>query len=69
MTIFQGQKLRDARVAAGLTQVELAELAEVQRRTIISAETGKHVPEAEAVARLAKALGVPQEGLFGGDES
>jgi putative transcriptional regulator len=69
MTIFQGQRLRDARVAAGLTQQQLAELAEVQRRTIISAETGKHVPEAEAVARLAKALGVSQERLFDGDES
>jgi putative transcriptional regulator len=68
MTIFQGQKLRDARVAAGLTQQQLAELAEVQRRTIISAETGEHVPAAEAVARLAKALGVSQERLFDGDE-
>jgi putative transcriptional regulator len=69
MTIFQGQKLRDARAGAGLTQKQLADLAEVQRRTIISAEKGKHVPEAEAVARIAKALGVSINCLFDGDEA
>ena len=64
MTVFQGQNLRAARAKAQLTQQELADLAGVQRRTVISAETGEHVPTAEAVARIAKALDVAIDELF-----
>lgn len=67
--MFQGQKLRAARAAAGLTQKQLSELAQVRRETVSHAETGEHVPEAEAIARMARALGLPIDRLFSDDAS
>lgn len=56
--------MRQARAAAGLTQKELAELAGVQRETVNHAERGKHLPGAETLARIARALDVPIDSLF-----
>jgi putative transcriptional regulator len=64
VTIFQGDKLRQARAAAGLTQKELADLAGLQRETVNHAENGKHLPGSETLARIAKALDVPMEDFF-----
>jgi putative transcriptional regulator len=69
MTIFQGQKLRDLRADAGLTQKQLAERADVRRESISHAESGAHVPTAEAIARIAKALEVPIDELFADGEA
>jgi transcriptional regulator with XRE-family HTH domain len=64
MTIFQGQKLRDLRSGAGLTQKQLADAAKVRRESISHAESGAHKPTAEALARIAKALDVPLDSFF-----
>lgn len=57
-----GQRLRDYRRAAGLTQGELAALARVSERTILKLETGTGgVPRHSTVARLATALGLGDE--------
>ena len=47
-----------------LTQAELAELAEVTRKSINAIEAGRMVPSVVLALRLAKALQVPVEELF-----
>ena len=64
MTCFQGQRVRAARAAAGLTQRELAEAADISLRTVIYAETDDHVPGGATLARIAKALDVTIDSLF-----
>jgi putative transcriptional regulator len=61
--------LRIARVAADLTQAELAELAGVTRQTIGALEAGGS-PRMNTAQALADALGVPVAELFpsGGSE-
>ncbi|NKS97519.1 helix-turn-helix domain-containing protein [Rhodococcus hoagii] len=49
-------KIKPARVAAGLQQEELAEMAGVSRRTIGNIERGKVVPQAEVLWKLMTAL-------------
>jgi len=52
--------LRELREAKGLTQVELAEKAKVERTYLTKLETGAKVnPSLAILKRLAKALGVP----------
>ncbi len=57
-------RLRDARVAAGWTQAELAERVGVSRKTINTVENGVFVPSTVLALKLARALGVSVEGLF-----
>lgn len=57
--------LRQAREQAGLTQVELAERAGVSRQLVGGVEAGRHVPSVDAAIRLARALDVSVEELFG----
>jgi transcriptional regulator with XRE-family HTH domain len=56
---FNGDKLRSLRLERGLTQAGLAHRAHVRERQIIRWENAQHVPRAEAIVRLARALGVP----------
>ncbi|MGZ3603183.1 MAG: helix-turn-helix transcriptional regulator [Ktedonobacterales bacterium] len=49
--------LRDWRATYGLTQIELAERAGVQRTTVIRAESGKPI-NAQTLGKLARALGI-----------
>lgn len=51
-----GRLLRAQRVAAGLSQEELAERAQLSRRTITNLERGVTTPYRETVVRLADAL-------------
>src|SRR5438132_1149967 len=51
-----GSLLRDLRLAAGLTQERLAELAGLGRRTIQSLERGEGLPQRASARRLAGAL-------------
>jgi len=53
-----GWALMRAREHANLTQVELAELANVHRNTICYAEQQKRSLRGDVLRRLAKALGV-----------
>ena len=56
--------LREARIAAGWTQAELAERVGVSRKTINTVENGVFVPSTVLALKLARALGRPVEGLF-----
>ncbi len=56
--------LRDARVAKGLTQAELAECIGVSRKTINTVENGVFIPSTLLSLKLARALGTPVERLF-----
>lgn len=51
-----GAALRAARVAAGLTQAQLAERSGVSRRTIISIENGHSAGEVGRILTIARAL-------------
>jgi transcriptional regulator with XRE-family HTH domain len=59
-----GNRLRDHRLASGLTQADLAERAGVSRQLIAAAETGHNTPAVDAAIRLAHALGSSVEALF-----
>lgn len=56
--------LRDHRVAAGLTQGDLAERVGVTRKTVNTVERGHYVPSTVLALRFAAVLGVPVETLF-----
>ncbi len=57
--------LREERERAGLSQADLAESASVSRQLVSSAESGRSVPAVDAALRMAAALGVSVERLFG----
>jgi transcriptional regulator with XRE-family HTH domain len=58
-----GSALAVARVAAGMTQTALAAAAGTSRRVISHAEAGTPI-HLDAIARIARVLGVPQSSLF-----
>lgn len=60
-----GVELRDCRVAAGLTQQELAKKIGVSHVTISRYETGTRCPKAEDVAQILATLGVVGERYTG----
>ena len=56
-------KVRQLRVAAGLTQKQLAERVHVSARTIISIEKGQYSPSLMLAYRMARVFGVTVEQL------
>jgi transcriptional regulator with XRE-family HTH domain len=54
-----GQRLREFRLARGMSQAELARQAEVTTNYVSRLEGGGAVPGIDLVARLCSALGVP----------
>jgi len=60
-------KLREKRIAEGLSQVQLFFRSGVSNASISDFETGKRKPWPKARAALADALGVPEAELFGDD--
>jgi putative transcriptional regulator len=56
--------LREARVARGLTQEQLADLVGVTRKTINTVERGVFLPSTVLALKLARALGASVEQLF-----
>lgn len=62
MTI--GQNIQAARLAARLSQRQLAELCGISVRTIQGWEVGSHVPRADALFKVATALGIAVEKLL-----
>ncbi len=60
-----GEKLRELRTAAGLTQTELAEKAGLHRQAIAKLELGERQPAWETVRSITKALGVSCEAFEG----
>ncbi|MFD5670955.1 helix-turn-helix transcriptional regulator [Streptomyces sp. NPDC127040] len=59
-----GNRIRDARMAADLTQDELAERAGVDRTTVQNAEGAKVDPKFSLLLRLAQALRLPARDLM-----
>ena len=56
-------KVRQLRVAAGLSQQQLAERVHVSARTIISIEKGQYSPSLMLAYRMARVFGVTVEQL------
>ena len=65
--MFNGQRLRDARIAKGLTQEELGEIIGVTKGSVSLYESGKRTPKIETVLELIYALGVSADYLLGAD--
>ena len=57
-------RLRKARIDAGLSQDELAEKARISRRTITSGECGAHVPAYNNIRAWAEVTHVPIEWIL-----
>lgn len=55
---FVPEQVKAARIASGLSQREVSEIADVSIDTVRRAENGTHEPGASALGRLAAALGV-----------
>jgi transcriptional regulator with XRE-family HTH domain len=58
-----GEKLKAARKAAGLTQVELADKVGVTQRDVSRWETGRREPGVLTVKKMAQALGCSMDDL------
>jgi putative transcriptional regulator len=59
-----GNRLKEVRTNAGLTQAQLAELAGVSRKTINTVENRVFIPSTVLALRLARALATTVEALF-----
>ena len=59
-----GDRVRDLRLARGLTQAQLAELAGVSRQLVGAVEADRHLPRVDAAVRLAAALSTTVEELL-----
>ena len=58
-----GEKLKAARIAAGMTQQQLAEAAGLTQKDVSRYESGKHEPGALTLKRMAQALGCSMDYL------
>ncbi len=63
----QGDVLRRAREARGLTQLELARRAGISRQALGALEAGAYQPGVTVALALARELGATGEGLFGSE--
>jgi len=59
-----GSTIRERRLAAGLTLVELAELAGLSQPFLSQVENGRARPSMESLYRIASALGTTPQALF-----
>jgi transcriptional regulator with XRE-family HTH domain len=60
-----GNRLREARVRAGLSQSELEELSGIPKARLSRYENGHVEPSIQTLARLARALNVSEASLLG----
>ena len=60
-----GGRLREARKAMGLTQIQLAKRARLGNIQVCRLELGQANPKADTLRRLARALGTTMERLWG----
>ena len=63
-----GERIRELRKAAGLSQEKLAELAELHRTYVSGVERGERNPSLISIARIAKALRVSLSDVMKGVE-
>lgn len=66
--IDAGAKIREVRKSRGMSQDELAELANLNRVTVTKYEAGRVEPGAQALVRIADALDVSVDELLGRTE-
>lgn len=57
-------RVKEYRVARGLTQQELAKAAGVSRQSVISIERGRYVPSLPLALRFAEIFACPTDELF-----
>jgi len=57
-------KIKELRIARGLTQEKLAELVGVRRETIVFLEQGKYNPSLNLADNIAKVLKTPIDKVF-----
>lgn len=62
-----GEKVRAARIAAGMTQAQLAKKLGIADVNISAVETGVRTPKIKTLKRYADALGVDVQELIDGD--
>lgn len=60
-----GRRIRDARIDADLTQEQLAERTDLDRRTIINIEMGHFAARIDSLLMIADAVHVPLSRLVG----
>ncbi len=60
-----GQRLRETRVRAGLSQSDLEEISGIPKARLSRYENGHVAPSIQTLERLAKALGVSEASLLG----
>jgi transcriptional regulator with XRE-family HTH domain len=60
-----GQRLREARVAAGLSQSELEDISGIPKARLSRYENGHVEPSIQTLARLSSALNVSEASLLG----
>ena len=58
LTTLSGGLILDARLRAGLTQRELAKVAETSPAAIANYELGKRIPSVDTLARIVEACGM-----------
>jgi transcriptional regulator with XRE-family HTH domain len=63
-----GERVRAAREALELSQVDCAAKAEMRPHTLWRIEAGKSEPSVDALDRLARVLGVSTDHLIRGDK-
>ncbi|HVC39414.1 MAG TPA: substrate-binding domain-containing protein [Candidatus Dormibacteraeota bacterium] len=63
-TVEAGRRIRLARIAAGLTQSQLARLCRVSRQAVAGAEAGSWSPSLGVALQLARSLGTTVDQLF-----
>lgn len=62
-----GERIKQRRAAAGLSQEALAQLVGVSRQTVSNWERSRTTPDAYALKRIAEACGTTVDSLLGGD--
>ncbi len=66
--VFNGERLRSARIYRSMTIAELAEAANVTKQAISSYENGKGTPSLETLLKLISALGFPRDYFYEEDK-
>lgn len=64
MTAIISNRVRELRMARGITQSELAQAIGMTRQTVAAIEQRHYLPSLEAAFRLSHALDAPLESLF-----
>lgn len=59
-----GKKLKQIRIAKGLSQSKLAEMADIHEKHISKIETGRFYPNFETLNKILKALDIKSDNFF-----